>query len=158
MIFFEEGTQDRTTPFEATSPFDLGRTNPTEGFRLLNPRSPFSNSVVKDFSQTLACRALTLEGPNREEHITQLMHLVGWPMSQSPWTSTTSEPYQTGDEEEDLPEAIGIMDLAETPGAMQPRLVPAIPLALFASIADNQDTLLGTVPNDEDGTKPTTPI
>jgi hypothetical protein len=50
-------------------------------------------------------------------------------------------------------------DLVATPGATQPRLIPAIPLALFASTAGNQDILLGTAHSDEeeDETKPTTP-
>jgi hypothetical protein len=137
----------------------LGRINPTAGFRLLDPNNPFSSNVVKDFGRMLARRALTSEDPSREEHITQLMHLAGWPTSQSPWTSTTPEPRQTEDEEEDLPEEIGMEeDRVATPGAMQPRLVPAIPLALFASIADNPDTLPETVLNDKgDETRPTTP-
>jgi hypothetical protein len=80
-------------------------------------------------------------------------------MSQSPWISTTPEPRRTEEEEEDLPEAIGIAeDRAATPGEMQPRLIPAIPLALFVSTADSQDTLRGIVPNDVvEETKPTTP-
>jgi hypothetical protein len=114
--------------------------------------------MVRDFGQMLAHHALTLEDPSKEEHITQLMHLVGWPTSQSLWTSTMLEPCQTEDEE-DLPEATGTMeDPVVTPGAMQPRLTPAIPLALFASIAGNQDTSLETAPNDvDDKTRPTTP-
>jgi hypothetical protein len=69
-----------------------------------------------------------------------------------------SEPRQTEDEEEDLPEVTGtMMDPVVTPGAMWPRLVPAIPHALFASTVDSQDTLRGTVLSDvEDKTKPTT--
>jgi hypothetical protein len=128
------------------------------GFRLLDPHSPFNNSVVKDFGQMLVHHALTLEDPSREEHITQLMRLIGWPTSQSPWTSTISEPHQIEDKE-DLPEETGITeDPAEMPGATRPRLVPTIPLALFASTADSQDTLPGTVLSDrEDETRPTTP-
>jgi hypothetical protein len=69
-----------------------------------------------------------------------------------------SEPCQTEDEEEDLLEATGtIVDPMVTPGEMWPRLIPAIPLTLFASTAGNQDTSLGTALNDvEDETKPTT--
>jgi hypothetical protein len=69
-----------------------------------------------------------------------------------------SEPHQTEGEEEDLPEATGVVeDPVVIPGATQPRLVLAIPLALFALVAGNQDTLRETVPSDaEDGTKPTT--
>jgi hypothetical protein len=81
-------------------------------------------------------------------------------MSQSPWISTTLEPHQTEGEEEDPPETIGTMeDPVATLGAMRPRLILAIPLALFASTVDNQDILLGTASNDaeEDETKPTTP-
>jgi hypothetical protein len=148
-----------TNPFEAINPFDLGRTNPTAGFRLLDPNSPFSSSVVRDFGQILACSTLTLEDPNRE-HLTPLMRLVGWPTFQSPWTSIMLEPHQIEDEEEDPPGTIGTTeDLVATPGATQPRLIPAIPLKQFASTVDSQDTLLGIVPNDEeeDETKPTTP-
>jgi hypothetical protein len=70
-----------------------------------------------------------------------------------------SEPCQIEGEEEDLPEAIGTMeDLVVTHGAMQPRLIPEIPLALFALTAGNQDTSLETAPSDvQDGTRPTTP-
>jgi hypothetical protein len=70
-----------------------------------------------------------------------------------------SEPHQTEDGEEDPPEEIGMVeDPAETLGATRPRLILAIPLALFASIADNQDTSLETALNDRgDETKPTTP-
>jgi hypothetical protein len=157
MTFLEGETVGKIIPFVATNPFGLGRTNPTAGFRLLDPNSPFSSNVARDFGRMLAHRTLTLEDPSKEEHITQLMRLAGWPTSQSLWTSTTPEPHQTEGEEEGLPEATGITeDPVVTPGAMQPRLVPTIPLALFASTVDSQDTLHETVPsNVEDETRPT---